>query len=73
MKLLKLIKAHYLSECKKCKNPFVSKAQTRFRMRFNNYKSAHKSFITKKRETRKLFHGHYIQDDHEVRMIGNLR
>ena len=34
-------------------------------MRLNNYKSAHKSFKTKKRETQKLFHGHYMQDDHE--------
>ena len=34
-------------------------------MRFNNYKSAHKSFKTKKRETQKLIHGHYIQDDRE--------
>ena len=34
-------------------------------MRLNNYKGAHKSFKTKKRETQKLFHGHYIQDDHE--------
>ena len=58
-------KVVYLSECKKCKNPYVGKAQTKFRMRLNNYKSAHKSFKTKKRETQKLFHGHYIQDDHE--------
>ena len=55
----------YLSEYKKCKNPYVGKAQTKFRMRLNNYKSAHKSFKSKKRETQKLFHGHYIQDDHE--------
>ena len=34
-------------------------------MRLNNYKSAHKSFKTKKQETHKLFHGHYIQDDRE--------
>ena len=34
-------------------------------MRLNNYKSAHKSFKTKKPKTQKLFHGHYIQDDHE--------
>ena len=26
-------------------------------MRLNNYKSAHKSFKSKKRETQKLFHG----------------
>ena len=58
-------KVIYLSECKKCKNPYVGKAQTKFHMRLNNYKSAHKSFKTKKRETQKLFHGHYIQDDHE--------
>ena len=37
----------------------------KFRMRLNNYKSAHKSFKTKKRETQKLFHGRFIQDDHE--------
>ena len=34
-------------------------------MRLNNYKSAHKFFKTKIRETLKLFYGHYIQDDHE--------
>ena len=32
-----------------------------------NYKSAHKSLETNKRETQKLFHGHYIQVDHEGR------
>ena len=58
-------KVVYLSECKKCQNLYVGKAQTKFRMTLNNYKSAHKSFKTKKRETQKLFHGHYIQDDHE--------
>ena len=58
-------KVVYLSDCKKCKNPYVGKAQTKFRMRLNNYKSANKSFKTKKRKTQKLFHGHYIQDDHE--------
>ena len=52
----------YLLECKKCKNPYVGKAQTKFRMWFNNYKSAHKSFKTR---IQKLFVGRYIQDDHE--------
>ena len=50
---------------KKCKNPHVRKAQTKFRMKLNNYESVLKSFKTKKRGTLKLFHGHYIQDDHE--------
>ena len=54
-----------LSECTKCKNPYLGKAQTKFRMRLDNHKSAHKSFKTKKRETQKLLDGRYIQDDHE--------
>ena len=34
-------------------------------MGLNNYKSTHNSFKTKKREKKKLFHGHYIQHDNE--------
>ena len=55
-------KVVYLSEFKKCKNPYVGKVQTKFRMSLNNYKSVHKSFKTKKWETQKLFHGYYIHD-----------
>ena len=44
-------KVVYLSECKKCKNPYVGKTQKRNCMRLNNYKSAHKSFITRNTET----------------------
>ena len=51
-------KVAYLSECKKCKNPYVGQAQTKFRMRSNTYKSAQTSFKTETRETQKLFHGH---------------
>ena len=36
----------------------------KFRMGLNNYKSVHKSFKTKKRETQNLFHRKYIQNDH---------
>ena len=43
----------------------MEEAQTKFHMRLNNYKSTHKSFKTMKRETQKLFHRHYLQDDHE--------
>ena len=50
---------------KKCKNPYLGKAQTKFRMNLNYYEVAHKSFKTKKWETQKFFNGHYIQDDHE--------
>ena len=34
-------------------------------MRLNNYKSVHKSFKTKKPGAQKIFHKHYIQDDHQ--------
>ena len=44
-------KVVYLSERKKCKNPYVGKTQKRNCMRLNNYKSAHKSFITRNTET----------------------
>ena len=50
---------------KNVKIPYVGKNQTKFQMWLNNYKSAHKSFKTKNRETQKLFHGHYMQGDHE--------
>ena len=58
-------KVVYFSECKKCKNPYVGKTQTKFCMRLNNKETAHKSFKTKKQETEKLFHGHYLLDDHK--------
>ena len=63
-----------LSECKKCKNPYIDKSQSKFRMRLNIYKSAYKSFKTKKRGTQKLFHGHYVyRMIMKVTTIGNLR
>ena len=37
-----------LSECQKYESSYVGKVQTKFRMKLNNYKSAHKSFKTKK-------------------------
>ena len=54
-----------LSECIKCKNPYVGKAQPKFCRRLNNYKSAHKIFKSKKPGIWKLFQGHYIQDNQE--------
>ena len=50
-----------LKRSKKCKNPYVESIKSLI-----NYKSAHKSFKTKKRGTQKLFHGN-TQDDHEVK------
>ena len=50
-------KVVYLSECKICINTYVCKSQTKFCMRLNDYKTAHKSFKNKKRETQKIFYG----------------
>ena len=55
----------YLSECKKCRNLYVGKTETKFSVRLNNYKSAHQSFKTKKQGTQKLFHRYYLQDNYE--------
>ena len=50
-------KLFIFQNAKKCKTPHIGKAQTKFRTRLKNYKSAHKSLKTKKRETQKLFYG----------------
>ena len=43
--------------------PYVGKAKTNFRLRFNNYKSKHQFFQRGKGSVpRKRFHSHYIQD-----------
>ena len=52
-------KVLYLLRCKICDDtPYVGKAKTKFRLRFNNYKSKHRSLPQKR------FHSHYIQDCH---------
>ena len=64
----------YLLEWKKCQNPYLRKTRTKFRMRLNNYKSANKSFRTKKKEIQKLFHEHYVfKMIIKVKTIGNLQ
>ena len=47
--------------------PYVGKAKIKFRLRFNNYKSNHRSFRKGKQNLpQKRFHWHYIQDCHRV-------
>ena len=68
----------YLFECKKCqfKFPYVGSTVTKFRFRFNNYKSTHRKFrkklkkgivqeIKKSELKQKLFHEHYCSDGHD--------
>ena len=52
-----------LSECKNFKNSYV--VYVKLPLRLNIYKRAHKSFKINKGGTQILFHGHYMQDDHE--------
>ena len=45
--------------------PYVGKAKTKFRYRFNNYKSKHRAFRKGNRKIpQKLFHNHYCMDGH---------
>ena len=59
-------KVLYLFKCKVCGEvPYVGKAKTKFRYRFNNYKSKHRAFRKSNRKVpQKLFHIHYCLDGH---------
>ena len=59
-------KVIYLLKCKVCGEvPYVGKAETKFRYRFNNYKSKHSAFRKVNRKVpQKLFHTHYCLDFH---------
>ena len=60
-------KVLYLLRCKIFYDtPYVGKAKTKFRLRFNNYKSKHWSFRKGKQNVpQKHFHLHYVQDCHK--------
>ena len=59
-------KVLYLLKCKVCGEvPYVGKAKTKFRCRFNNYKSKHRAFRKGNQKVpQKLFHTHYYLDGH---------
>ena len=59
-------KALYLLKCKVCGGvPYVGKAKTKFRYRFNNYKSKHRAFRKgSQKAPQKRFHAHYCIDGH---------
>ena len=59
-------KVLYLLKCKICgKVLYVGKAKTKFRYRFDNYKSKHRAFRKGNRKVpQKLFHIHYCLDGH---------
>ena len=56
----------YLMRCKVCNISYVGSAQKSFRARFNNYKSAHRSFLKGKIDnfSQVTFHQHFSEDGH---------
>ena len=56
----------YLLKCKVCGEiPYVGKAKTKFRYRFNNNKSKHRAFRKGNRKVhQKLFHTYFCLDGH---------
>ena len=59
-------KVLYLLKCKVCgEAPYVGEAKTKFRYRFNNYKSKHRALRKGNRKIpQKRFHDHYCLDGH---------
>ena len=59
-------KVLYLLKCKVYGAvPYVGKAKTKFRYRFNNYKSKHRAFRKSNQKVpQKRFHAHYCLDGH---------
>ena len=60
-------KVLYLLKCKVCNDaPYVGKSYTKFRLRFNNYKSKHRAFRKGNQKVpQKRFHSHFMQTNHE--------
>ena len=57
----------YLLKCRICSEaPYVGKAKIKFRARFNNDKSAHRSYRKKRKVSQQRFHKHYGQHSHNV-------
>ena len=56
----------YQMQCKVCDISYVGSAQQSFRVRFNNYKSAHRNFLKGKTEnlSQLSFHQHFAGADH---------
>ena len=73
-------KVVYLLKCRICgEAPYVAKAKAQFRARFNNYKSAHRSFRKKCKVSQQRFHEHYGQhsyngiDDWQFTLTGQCK
>ena len=54
----------FLITCKKCKKQYVGSCITRFRTRFNNYRSYHRKFCRGDSVIQVSFHAHFMLDGH---------
>ena len=54
----------YLVQCKTCKIQYVGSASTKFRLRFNNYKSCFRKCSSGQSAPQASFHSHFCQNDH---------
>ena len=54
----------YLIECKTCGKPYVGSTETRFRSRFNNYRSSQRNYEKGKKILQESFHSHFTDDCH---------
>ena len=54
----------YLAECKICGIQYVGSVSTKFRLRFNNYKSAHRKYNSDQNTPQQSFHAHFSQENH---------
>ena len=54
----------YLAECKVCNIQYVGSASTKFRLRFNNYKSAYRKYTSGHSVPQASFHAHFAQEGH---------
>ena len=55
----------YLVQCKRCNIQYVGSTSTKFRLRFNNYKSCHRKFLQGQTIPQHSFHSHFNQSDHK--------
>ena len=55
----------YMFQCKTCEKQYVGSSSTKFRTRFNNYKSSWKKHTDNKKVPQGAsFHAHFSQPDH---------
>ena len=57
-------KVVYLITCKKCKKQYLRSCITRFRTRFNNYRSYHRNFCRGDSLIQVSFHAHFMLHGH---------